>query len=133
MVEVTSRIRKDNFKVEILSGKHKLIADEPQEKGGADKGMAPQELLASSLAACTSITLRMYLNHKGWDIDEVTMKVLVNWEPDRKDTIINILLDYKGTLKQEQKDRLLKVANSCTVHKILSSPVTINTYFEKSE
>ena len=131
MVEVTSKIGTNDFKVEISTRDHNLISDEPQDKGGMDSGMTPQELLATSLAACTSITLRIYLNHKGWQVDEILLRVLVIWEPDRKDTIINILLDYKGSLEQDQRDRLLKVANSCTVHKILTNPVTINTYFEE--
>lgn len=54
----------DSFTTKITSTNHHMIADEPLDLGGNDKGMNPQEILESSLASCTTITLRMYLKRK---------------------------------------------------------------------
>jgi putative redox protein len=65
MIKITARIGTELYKTEIESANNKIISDEPESAGGKDLGFAPKELLASSLAACTCITLRMYANRKG--------------------------------------------------------------------
>jgi putative redox protein len=102
-----------------------LIADEPKEHGGGDLGFSPKELLLSSLAACTSATVRMYANRKEWDLQEVLLTVsMIN---DNTGTTINRKIEFKGDLTSEQKNRLLAIANACPVHKILSNTIHIET------
>lgn len=104
-----------------------LIADEPLENGGQNSGFSPKELLASSLAACTSATLMMYANHKGLDLQAVNIEIDLERDEDANKTVINRKIVFTGNLSEEQKARLLVVANKCPVHKILSNPIEINT------
>ena len=92
-----------------------------------DLGFEPKELLASSLAACTSITLRMYANRKGWNLTDV--KVEVSFETDSVVNKFKIVRNIQlfGDLDANQKARLLIIANKCPIHKILTNPIEITT------
>ncbi|MFC4818245.1 MULTISPECIES: OsmC family protein [unclassified Flavobacterium] len=125
MQKVTATIGQQNYKTEIKNATHTLIADEPIEVGGQDLGFAPRELLASSLAACTSITLKMYAERKGWDLKEAIVEVTFEWSKEESKSIISRRIELKGTLNAMQKERLLVIANSCPIHKILSNPLEI--------
>jgi putative redox protein len=83
------------------------------------------ELLASSLAACTSITLRMYADRKEWDLEsiEVTVDIETNIDASHFDRQIY----FKGNLNEEQTNKLLDIANHCPVHKLLNSTISIHT------
>ena len=104
-----------------------IISDEPKSSGGQDLGFAPNELLASSLAACTAITLRMYANRKGWELTDV--KVEVSFETDSLENKFKIVRDIQllGNLDEDQQARLLIIADKCPIHKILTNPIEITT------
>lgn len=129
MTKITSIIKKELYKVDITSQSgNVLIADEPIEIGGKNLGFSPSEILASALAACTSATLRMYADRKGWDLQEVKLEVLLEYDKGENKTMINRKLDLNGNLDEIQKARLLTIANSCPVHKMLTNPIEILTY-----
>lgn len=128
MDKITSSIKKELYKVEIHSSSGKvLIADEPETVGGKNLGFSPSELLASSLAACTSATLRMYADRKGWDLEEVKLEVSLKVNREDNQTEIHRKIELIGNLDQAQCDRMLAIANSCPVHKILSGTIAIQT------
>lgn len=128
MAKIASSIKKEHYKIEIKSPSgNMVIADEPVDKGGKDLGFSPKELLAAALAACTSATLKMYADRKGWDLEEVQLEIDLERNEDENKTTINRKLTLVGQLDEAQLSRLLKVANSCPVHKILSNPIEINT------
>ncbi|MDA9555113.1 OsmC family protein [Pelobium sp.] len=128
MSKITSIIGKELYKVEILSESgNTLIADEPLDNGGKNLGFSPHELLGASLAACTSATLRMYADRKGWDLTEVKSEIEVIWDDSTNSTTINRKLNFIGNLDDSQKERLLVIANKCPIHKILSHSININT------
>lgn len=128
MTKISSRIKTDNYRIEIKSPTgNVVIADEPVEKGGKDTGFSPKELLAAALAACTSATVRMYADRKQWPLDEATIDVDLVQDEKGSKTVINRKIHFVGNLDEEQKKRLLAVANACPVHKILSSPIELNT------
>jgi len=131
MTKITSRIGKDLYKIEIKTPTgNTLISDEPLESGGLDLGFSPTELLASSLAACTSATLRMYADRKGWDLTEVKLKVELERDMESKKTVLIRHIQLFGNLDESQKSRLLTIANSCVVHRILTNPIEIQTSIE---
>jgi putative redox protein len=88
---------------------------------------APNELLASSLAACTSITLRMYANRKGWKLTEIKVEVNLDTDPIENKTKIKRDIQLFGDLDNDQIERLLNIANKCPIHKILSNTIEIST------
>jgi putative redox protein len=128
MASVTSTIKQELYRIQIESPSgNVVISDEPLEMGGKDLGFSPTELLASSLAACTSATLRMYADKKGWDLKEVKLEIDLDRDDKANKTVINRKIQLLGNLDEEQRERLLKVANACPVHKMLTNPIEINT------
>ncbi|RBN50110.1 OsmC family protein [Flavobacterium psychrolimnae] len=127
MNNITANIGTELYKTEIESETNLIISDEPKSSGGQDLGFAPNELLASSLAACTAITLRMYANRKGWELTDV--KVVVSFETDSLENKFKIVRDIQllGNLDEDQQARLLIIANKCPIHKILTNPIEITT------
>lgn len=127
MAHVKARIAQEQYQVKIEANGNTIIADEPISEGGLNKGFNPNELLAASLAACTSITLRMYANHKKWELQEVHVDVNLEWDKTTNKTTINRNIKLIGNLDDAQRTRLLAVANACPVHKILSNTIQIDT------
>lgn len=126
MTTIKASIGTEPYRIEILSPSGNLvIADEPVEKGGQDKGFSPKELLASALAACTCATVRMYAERKAWALEKVNVEIGLTEEADGTKFIRK--LELTGNLDEQQRARLLIVANACPVHKILSHPISIET------
>jgi putative redox protein len=125
MNKVFSFLDKQNYAVKISNGNHSLVADEPLEHGGGNVGFTPVDLLLSSLAACTSITLRMYADRKQWNLENVETEI----ESTIEGELFTIYRKIKliGVLNEEQNLRLLQIANACPVHKILNQQVAIKT------
>ena len=128
------------LKQEIKAGAHKLIADEPREAGGSDAGPDPYSLLLAALGACTSMTLQMYAKRKGWPLEKVEVSLRHSRihakdceeceVKEGKVTLIERFIALTGPLNQEQKARLLEVAQRCPVHKTLVSAVSIKDFLD---
>jgi putative redox protein len=127
MAIIHASIGTEHYGTVLTSASNTYVADEPLSAGGGDKGFSPSELLASALATCTCVTLRMYADHKGWPLTGV--KVKVEFARDSEHNVSNITRDIslEGDLSAEQHARLLGVANSCYIHKTLSNPINIRT------
>lgn len=135
--KVAARIGEDGYTTEIHAGIHHLLSDEPESVGGNDLGPTPYDLLASALGACTSMTLRMYADKKGWDLKEVKTHLQHSKihsddcdscenKPAKLDHIER-LIEIDGELSQEQRRRLLEIADKCPVHRTLNSEIKIDT------
>lgn len=114
-----------NYAVSISAGHHQLTADEHAELGGKDTGPAPFELLCASLCACTAITLRMYAQRKQWPLEAVHVDVHFKREGD--EGAITRVLSFEGELDDEQRTRLVDVAERTPVTLTLKQGVAITT------
>ncbi|HEY7773013.1 MAG TPA: bifunctional alpha/beta hydrolase/OsmC family protein [Marinagarivorans sp.] len=121
----------------LYSADHQWLADEPQDKGGSNLGPSPYELLLMSLGACTSMTLRLYANHKQLPIKNIQVALShkrihaedcadCETKHGRVDEIERIIT-YQGQLTEEQQQRLLQIADKCPVHKTLEGNIKVRT------
>jgi putative redox protein len=127
MANITAHIGRTHYVTTIRNASNELIADEPLEQGGTDAGFSSSELLASSLAACTSITLRMYADRKGWPLEAIEVAINFERDVDTKTSLFVRNIKFFGTLDDEQTQRLLQIADKCPIHQVLTSPIRIQT------
>ena len=117
----------------VHAGRHHLIADEPEAQGGTDLGPTPYAYLLAGLGACTAMTLRLYAQRKGWELGEVDV-VLRHERAHAADAAaagverlerISKEVTFGGELDDEQRARLLEIADRCPVHRTLTAELEI--------
>ena len=112
----------------VQAGQHALIADEPVSVGGADAGPAPFDFIMAGLGACTSMTLRMYAERKSLPLKRVSVALShdkVEIDGVMRDRIHRDIT-LEGDLSEEQRQRLLEIANKCPVHRALSQSIQLD-------
>ena len=134
---VASLDAEDGFTTRMKVGNHLMTADEPEHFGGNDFGPSPYEYLTAGLSACTVMTLQMYAKRKKWALDNVEVHTSYGREhaqdcdacenDSAKIDTFNKTLILRGDLSEEQKVRLLEIADRCPVHKTLLSPTQVVT------
>jgi putative redox protein len=109
---------------------HDLMVDEMPEIGGADEGPSPQELLAASLASCTAVTMKMYAERKGWNLDG--LEVHCEYAPAERGspTRFDVVLRLPAHLTPEQVERMRVIAAKCPVHRTLEGEVAFDERVE---
>lgn len=128
------------LKQEIRAGKHTFYAAEPVEVGGGDEGPDPYSLLLASLGACTAMTLQLYAKRKELPLEKVEVSLhnesihAVDCNDcvtkEGKITRIERYIVLTGPLTDEQKLRLLDIAQRCPVHRTLTSEITIKDFLD---
>jgi putative redox protein len=117
------------FLTDISIGSHKLVADEPADQGGADTGPTATQILSAALGACTAATLRSYANLKGLPLEAVEVEVeFERRKPSEqvdgaKASIVRKKITLTGDLTQEQRERMLQIAEKCPVNRALKEGV----------
>ena len=111
--------RRKGYEHEIEMRNHRVVIDEPVEKGGTDLGPLPSELLAASLGSCTAITMEMYAARKEWGLG--TVEVAVDFTEATADDppTFDVRITLGAQVSDENRDRLLTIAGKCPVHKAL--------------
>ena len=105
-----------------------LLMDEPESVGGENIGPDPFSTFLASLAGCTLSTLRMYIDRKGWDIPEINISLNLAQEMNPElQTSISRTITFTTNIRDEQRERLLLIAEKCPISKILKNKITINT------
>jgi putative redox protein len=134
---VTVHGRAAGYAQQIAVGRHRLTGDEPHSAGGTDTGPSPFELLLAALGSCTSMTVALFARHKGWPLEAVTVRL-------RHSTInavecqdcetkggqideIHLDVELVGALSDEQRARLLAIADKCPIHRTLTSELHIQS------
>jgi putative redox protein len=125
MHKITASIGNDRYQTTISNARHTLIADEPADVNGTDLGPTPQELLLMSLASCTVITLRMYADRKQMPVD--AFYVTITSDMVNGTLILSRDISISGTITDEDRVKLMRIADACPVHKALTHPIEINT------
>jgi putative redox protein len=125
MKKVTSQFGNGAFQQKLSVGDYEFLADASLENGGDGAGPNPHEYLGAALAACTSMTLKMYAGRKGMSLENAIVTVDIQ----RIDEIELFSRDIQliGNLSAEEKERLLEIANKCPIHKALTGQIQIKT------
>jgi putative redox protein len=132
---VSARIDRRRYHTEVAARSHAFAADEPVGLGGTDAGATPYEYLLGALGACTAITLRMYADRKGWPLEavDVRLRTARSHEPDCEvcDTAVvgphrlERQVVMEGPLTEEQRRRLLLIADRCPIKQTLQRGIRI--------
>jgi uncharacterized OsmC-like protein len=135
--EVTVTETEVRLRQRIEVGRHVLVSDEPREAGGTDAGPDPYGLLLAALGSCTSMTLRLYADRKGWPLEKIVVRLSHErtYARDCEDCetgdgrIDRILrsISLSGPLSEEQRRRLIEIAERCPVHRSMLGPKEIVT------
>jgi len=133
--EVVVRTAATGFRTEIDARGHTLVADEPVAAGGANAGPTPYDYLAAALGACTSMTIRLYAERRGWPLENVTVRLRHGRVHEQdcencegRDVGIDHFerqIELTGNLTPEQRLGLIRIADRCPVGQTLARGVRV--------
>jgi putative redox protein len=125
-VTVAELTGEGRFQTEIRLRNHVILADEPIEVGGLATGPTPYELLSASLAACTTMTIRLYAEHKGFALPPFRVEVAHSRASGGRDLFARIIR-VDGAVDEERRAKLLEIANKCPVHRTMERGFQVST------
>jgi len=130
LITAITELDQSKYKTKVFAGGHFIYADEPTELGGTDEGMNPGALLLASLGSCTAITIRMYADRKEIPLTHIKIELSICPEDEMdKSTTIQRKIELTGDLDDQQRLRLMQIADKCPIHKLLTNPIKIETSY----
>ncbi|HZJ55976.1 MAG TPA: OsmC family protein [Myxococcaceae bacterium] len=125
------------FRTEVEVGGHRLVVDEPIAVGGVDAGPTPYEMLLAGLGACTAMTLRLYADRRKWPLERARISLQHRkvhaqdcvdcvTKPAKMD-VVDRVITLEGALTEEQRAKLLEIAERCPVQQTLGGKIQVNT------
>ncbi|MBE0699505.1 MAG: OsmC family protein, partial [Anaerolineaceae bacterium] len=122
-----------NYQVDLITGRHQFVADEPAGIGD-DAGPCPFDLLLSALASCMIITVQMYAQRKNWPVTNVQITSEINSQEEllsdgtkKRSSVVSNIITFEGDLSASQVKRLTEIAGRCPIHRLLMGDFTIHT------
>jgi len=116
-----------------VTGEHAFIVDEPEQIGGLDGGPAPYDLLSAALGACTTMTLRMYANHKGIELGRITTRVTHSKiKAEGPSDLFEREIKVEGLEDESLQLKLLEIANKCPVHRTLERGAHVESRYKSA-
>ncbi len=125
MRKVVSQFGQGPLQQKLTVGDLHFLSDAEVSKGGSGTGPSPHEYLGAALAACTSMTLKMYAGRKEMKLDNAVVTVDIERSNDVE--IFSREIQLQGNLSREEKERLLEIADKCPIHKALAGQIQIKT------
>ncbi|MGJ1204468.1 OsmC family protein [Sphingobacterium lactis] len=127
--EVLVSIGEEAYTTTVQYEELSLLADEPIELGGQNKGLTPTQLLLSSVGTCKAITMRMYINRKAWKVNKIEIKMSSEVQKSdlQQTTYITCNITIDGDLDEEQRRRIYTIGEKCPVQKMLQHPIVIES------
>ena len=125
MRKVVSQFGEGPLQQKLTTGDLHYVSDAEVSKGGNGTGPSPHEFLGAALAACTSMTLKMYAGHKSIDLKNAIVTVDIQRQDDVEIFIRDI--ELIGNIDDHQRARLLEIAQRCPIHKALAGEIQIKT------
>ena len=129
---ITAKGGNTRYLTSFTNGKLEAFADNTAEKGGQGAGFRPHELLEASLACCINMWIRIYADNHGLQLDEVTTKVWVKRDKP-EETGFEYSIELQGALTDEQRSKLMRIAETCPVRQSLSRKLSIYPLLAASE
>ena len=125
MRKVISQFGQAPLQQKLTTGDLHFLADAEVSKGGSGTGPSPHEYLGAALAACTSMTLKMYADRKEMKLENAIVTVDIERVNDVETFTREVHL--LGDLSTQDRERLLEIANKCPIHKALAGQIQIKT------
>jgi putative redox protein len=132
-----ARVGPTGFRADISTRQHRMSADEPEVVGGTDAGPTPYEYLLAALASCTAMTIRLYANRKSWPLESATVSVRHSRSQEKDCEMcethkvgigaIEKRIELEGPLTDEQKKRLIEIADRCPIRQTLARGIEVTS------
>ncbi|MBL8802194.1 MAG: OsmC family protein [Planctomycetes bacterium] len=114
----------------LTNGRHAWTSDVGKQLGSNDAAPDAHELLDSALAACTALTLELYIRRKQLAVRSLRVEVEhveSKGEDGRVRYALARRLHIEGELSAAERERLAEIADRCPVHRILTGEISITT------
>jgi putative redox protein len=110
---------------EIHIGPNSLATDLSVEAGGDASAPTPHDLYDAALGACTALTVLWYAKRKNFPVEDIKVAVDRDASQERAGIYrLSAVLALTGDLSAEQRQELLRAAEKCPIHRLMTDVTT---------